>query len=535
MSGYLFKDAGFEGGEQYIPADFEGVTYIKGDPGPEGPQGPEGPKGDIGPAGPKGEKGEKGETGPQGPEGPQGVKGDKGDKGDTGATGPEGPQGPKGDKGETGPQGPVGPAAAQSDWNAQEGEPGHVLNRTHWVEENRVEVLPETTYTFYAGNPRMFETPLGITPGKTYIVKFDGVEYKCTAFSLPVANGHEATILGDRSDLDIGAPATGEPFGIMEVDAETAEALTGTSKYLLFIKQHVTDAQQDFAISVTEVSETVHKLDPKFLPDGVPYIEGGGKVELPVAGFWADESGGEGTEFVFYTNAPIGLEIGKTYTVNWNGTDYEVIGQDAVELTSGEMPGVFLGNQAVGGGADTGEPFMMLDFPAEAAAEMGVYGVVGGLDGAKADFAIYGGGEVVHKLDNRCLDLDWLPIVEDTIIVEETTVEDGGALDNVGFENYPVGTQLAVRIDSIRYPVTVTAFGSGVDESFIIGDPNLATVPFYATLSAKQIWFYFADKQAHAISVYTTKANKMPAEFLPEDRILELINTALGGIENGTY
>ena len=132
--------------------------------------------------------------------------------------------------------------AEEPNWNAAEGEPGHVLNRTHWEEVSTAELMPETTITFYSGNQRQFEEPLGIVPGKTYIVNFDGVEYTCKAFSIALGGPYKVTIIGDCSHLDIiVAPATGDPFGIMEMDAETAEALNGTSKYLLFIKQHVND------------------------------------------------------------------------------------------------------------------------------------------------------------------------------------------------------------------------------------------------------------------------------------------------------
>lgn len=382
---------------------------------------------------------------------------------------------------------------------------------------SRAEILPETTYVLKNSSNIDFNTPLGITLGKTYIVNWNGVEYKCEPYTVPLYDsGYEGIVIGDYSSNIDSLPATGEPFGILELDAETAAALGFSSiRATIRPKDAVSGEHYECTISIAEVSDIVHKLDPKFLPDGVPYIESGGKVELPVAGMWEDDDPSEGTDFIFYITAPVGLEIGKIYTVNWNGIDYEVIAQDAMEI-SGEMPGVFLGNQVSVGGADTGEPFMIVEFPAEVAAEMGVYGVVGGFDGSKADFAIYDGGEVAHKLDNRCLDLEWLPIMEDTIIVEETTVENGQPLDNVGFETYPVGTQLAVRIDGVRYPVTVTAFGSGVDEYFIIGDQSFATTPFFANIMARQAWFYFADKQAHAVSVYTTKANKMPAEFLPD-------------------
>ena len=61
----------------------------------------------------------------------------------------------------------------------------------------------------------------------------------------------------------------------------------------------------------------------------------------------------------------LNLETGKTYTINYNGIDYECIANDGAEV---DFPGWYLGNiSSFTGGADTGEPFIMLvflpDFP----------------------------------------------------------------------------------------------------------------------------------------------------------------------------
>ena len=286
-----------------------------------------------------------------------------------------------------------------SDWNADEGEYGHVLNRTHWIENSRVELMPETTYTFYAGNDRTLETPLGLTPGKTYVVNFDGVEYRCNAFSIALGGPYKVTLLGDNSHRDIGAPATSEPFGIMEMDAETAAALTGTSKYLLYIKQHVTDNRQDFTFSIYEESEIIHKLDVKYLPNGVPYSEGGGEIaELLTP---TQLEGGEG-EFYLPASYGISLVDGGSYVVNWNGVDYTCTAQFF------EMEGesaIVLGNLglALGMGEDTGEPFVMLYNEAHASMGMCLYVIP--LDGSEQVTLGLAGSppEIIHKLDPKFL------------------------------------------------------------------------------------------------------------------------------------
>ena len=54
---------------------------------------------------------------------------------------------------------------------------------------------------------------------------------------------------------------------------------------------------------------------------------------------------------------PFEIVVGKTYTVNWDGTEYECVG-----FTMGPDSG--LGNLSIiGAGADTGEPFIYLNDP----------------------------------------------------------------------------------------------------------------------------------------------------------------------------
>lgn len=128
---------------------------------------------------------------------------------------------------------------------------------------------------------------------------------------------------------------------------------------------------------------------------GVPYVEKTEFAELPLAVEWAaDDNSTEGT-----VNAPIGLKIGNTYTVKCNGTDYEVTGQDLLVISGGEMPGVVIGNMSIMGGEDTGEPFILLELPAEVSAELGgVYAQIL-VAGAVESFAIYGETEIAHKCD----------------------------------------------------------------------------------------------------------------------------------------
>lgn len=74
------------------------------------------------------------------------------------------------------------------------------------------------------------------------------------------------------------------------------------------------------------------------------------------------------------------LTVGNTYTVNWSGTNYECVAQyfdmDGIAtVVLGDIGGVT-------GGTSTGEPFIIVAYPAEIVAEAGAYGMVMALDGS---------------------------------------------------------------------------------------------------------------------------------------------------------
>lgn len=72
--------------------------------------------------------------------------------------------------------------AGGADWNAAEGEPGHVANRTHYEESGFVPLLAKRKIWVVAGGLGLFSVDVTITIGKKYTVIVDGTEYKCTAW-----------------------------------------------------------------------------------------------------------------------------------------------------------------------------------------------------------------------------------------------------------------------------------------------------------------------------------------------------------------
>lgn len=350
------------------------------------------------------------------------------------------------------------PHPAQPDWNAAEGEPGHILGRTHWVEGGRVEVLPETTFSKSntSINHYRHKEPFGLIPGQTYIVNWEGAQYRCTAVNYSVA-GYHVTLLGDYSANLPDAPATGEPFGIMECDVLTA-ANFGAALVQILPNGKDPMATYDFTIGIRQITETVHKLPTKFLPDGVPYCIDGGRVEIPVTASWADDDG-DGVNDTGYIRTPVGLVVGQTYTVKWNGVEYEVTGLDVNALSGGELPGVGIGNPLILGGEDTGEPFAIVDVGVDISDGGGIYGMIASVNNTiDENFVIYQDYAAVQKLNPKCLPGSVAHITEkrEAVLAEYTEVSTNGTyfVRNSTDMVLTIGETYAVNWNGVEYIVT---------------------------------------------------------------------------------
>lgn len=158
------------------------------------------------------------------------------------------------------------------DYAAAEGEPGHILNRTHWVEKGgMVEILPDTTIEYIEGDGHVAYIPsLVLEVGKTYIVKWNGTEYTCVGQDVSAFMETECAVaLGELSDF--GLNGNGEPFALI-----WAEGLVMAE----------TDTTDPITISIKTEREIVHKLDHKYLPDTM-------YVQLDVSTMTADKTSNE--------------------------------------------------------------------------------------------------------------------------------------------------------------------------------------------------------------------------------------------------
>ena len=175
------------------------------------------------------------------------------------------------------------PEVVQPDWNAAEGEPGHVLNRTHWVEEGTVIVLPEATdhcaessgaypSTGDIGNP---SEP--IVAGETYIVTVNGVTVETTFSENRIYSGCF------MSDKNINGTTIG-------YDPDCANGLSNTECFVTYV-----DVAGDYTVKIEKRATVAHPLPPSL--GGMP------------------------------TLAEDGSDAGKTVKANAEGTGYELVAE----------------------------------------------------------------------------------------------------------------------------------------------------------------------------------------------------------------
>lgn len=176
----------------------------------------------------------------------------------------------------------------------------------------------------------------------------------------------------------------------------------------------VTPEQVEDAVEATMLENGIIKRS--LLPEGYPY---NAMTEL------FSVTDGAVTDDGYPVTQPLGLVIGNTYEVNWNGTLYSCVAEG---LDQDGLLFAGIGDTAIlVGGEPTGAyPFVVIEMP-EGMSEGGVYAAVMPLDGSETvTFTIFGGGNIP-------IDRKWLPegypyILEGGITVLEErqyTTEDG--------------------------------------------------------------------------------------------------------------
>ena len=292
---------------------------------------------------------------------------------------------------------PDGGAGAQSDWSAAEGEPGHVLSRTHYedadgtvhkldnkfidaewmatmiAEGEEEEILPERTISFTSKAAMVAGDSYKLLEGSRYTVYWNGTAYACTA---ALASSGDM-VLGNGYYHMTTMQNTGEPFCFTE---------SGGSGYV----KKSTATAETFTVRIVKLPDLVpNKLPAEFLPDGI-----GGNANIDVTAavgqtivvksvdengkptawesadyqertHWTFSGGGlilDGQTVTFGSDGmgaisgALDIEAGKTYTVIWDGEEY------FCDCMTGYYSGaaiVYLGNPAVVGLDNNGLPFVI--------------------------------------------------------------------------------------------------------------------------------------------------------------------------------
>lgn len=282
------------------------------------------------------------------------------------------------------------------DWNVNDEDvDGFIKNRTHWKEliSEYAEILPETAVEFTTNMTTVtgIGTDSGIIVGNTYVVNWSGTEYECAAFK------SGSIMLGNAALLSSGDD-TGEPFCI--------ELFTATTSYVV----KATEDAETVNLSVNQPEKIVyHTIDPGYLPDGIgggasswndltdkPFYTEYGEVEIfPETTLSFSENDGV---YMSASDITMGLEIGKTYTVNWNGVAYNCVATNDLDIFGA---GTKLGNDGIFGGTDIGEPFLLFDLsgtPFEG--ELGKAVFVTGENGDVPVSVLYS-GEIVYPIEEK--------------------------------------------------------------------------------------------------------------------------------------
>lgn len=260
-------------------------------------------------------------------------------------------------------------SSQKSDWNQNDPKAtNYVKNRTHYVYEDEVEVLPLTKLTDSVSDLGEFTgyilSNLLIKLDTKYKIKFDEEIYTCFGYTDSLQP--DAIFLGNGALLEsLGlsfGENTGEPFFLVQVGEEAVVATDKTNPHTIFI---------------SEITETVKKLDKKYLPELPPetlsdwnqndstaadYIKNRthysytNKIEiLPLTTITITEA--DGMYIADIEN--LSLEANKKYEIVFGTKTYYCTGQTIIAPTG--VVTVLLGNiSLVGMGEDTGEPFVII-------------------------------------------------------------------------------------------------------------------------------------------------------------------------------
>lgn len=395
-------------------------------------------------------------------------------------------------------------------------------------------ILEETSLTANENGELIFESVLPL--GYQYAITYNGTEYICDAVDGAILGEPGIVVLGNYK-LAMATGDTGEPFIIMSVPDYGMSAA-------LDINGNTT-----CTISVRQFGEIVHKLDMKYLPDGYPYSE---TVTIDPT-FNGDITGletvlvQEGTYAVKVSPEYVECTamIGCTAVVNMGGTEQEmpltaenIFDAMLVLGVSGAI--IIIDGDPVVISLPTDSNIMGMTF----SAGTWFMCVVDQFHVKSLSCLASGEQEIVHKLDNKFIDAEWMATTETKEnIIEISPTFSIASYDSVDYVSKfweagkftsKFGT-LRIVMDGVPYDTTYMLNDERVEGQMyepmliagnlsIIGAEGAADTgePFALTcfLIVESDTFVFSDGNSHTISIglpeLCEEVKKIPQKYLPD-------------------
>ena len=412
-------------------------------------------------------------------------------------------------------------------------DPSRIKDMYYTEDGGMVEILPESTAVgsdqSIMGEFYVMGKPITLEVGKTYKVVYNGTEYESVASVISIPTIGEGIGLGDVDILSTGSPSGSYPFVIA-----TADALINMGASIAVLDAHVVARAMPLpTVAIYGNATVVHHIPPKYIKD-MYYVDGTEEVVIL-------------SEITVPSNTQIPLEqpfdikAGETYICIADGVEYECAAIEIGAALGVDFSVVGIGNTKELTGTDTGEPFYFVTSANEIAP--GAYGIAR-IESANdtATVNIKQVKEKIHKLDNKYLDLDWLPIYKENPIAafDCTTNNDisgGGSLID-GMRVFEIGVSQTV-LTNLNYNKTVTQDGQDVplaivtivldgvsydaycmnyDYAYYIAcDTNMQPLPFIIcnNIVSKELQFGARVDGDHTVIISAKEPNKIPEDFLP--------------------
>ena len=150
---------------------------------------------------------------------------------------------------------------SQPDWNANEGEPGHILNRPFYSDYKTETLLETTTLTADASfanfeGVAVLPGPLALQEGMICNVVYNGAAYTCT---VKAADFQGLSCFAFGNQIVVTGENTGEPFTVCAF-SEDSTAITG-----IYGGVFPVDGSTTFSMSIASITEIVTPVPEKYL------------------------------------------------------------------------------------------------------------------------------------------------------------------------------------------------------------------------------------------------------------------------------